>query len=485
MAKKGTTTYSPHSHVRLTSRPLKFYITTAIDYIDDVMHIGHAYQKIVADVLARYHRLLGENVFFLTGADEHGGKAEEAAKKAKMGFKEWADKIAEENKKELKSLNISYDRYIRTTDKDHEKMVKDFWLKVKKRGDIYLGDYVGIYCQGCEGFITQKDLVNGRCPFHPTKAPLKISEKNYFFRWSKYEKFLKNYIKNNPQFIQPEACRNEMLEFLKRGIKDIPISRPTVKWGIPVPDDPEQTIYVWFDALINYLTGAPKGFWPADLHLLGKDNVRWHALLWPAMLKSAGYPLPKMIFGHGFITLEGKKISKSLGNIIRPSQLVERFGGADPIRYYLLKIKPLAEDGDLSLNKLTEVYNADLASGLGNLVARVLTLATKLKFKNKKLKITDQNLKSIINKTWKDYHEALNGSKFNEALISIWKLISFCDKYIEKERPWEEKNQKVISNLLLAIKNIAELLQPFLPETSEKILKQLKTKKPQALFPKI
>jgi len=470
----------------MPKRKKKFYITTAIDYIDDVMHIGHAYQKIVADVLARHHRLLGEKVFFLTGADEHGGKVEEAAKKAKMGFKEWADKISKENKKELKSLNISYDRYIRTTDKDHEKMVKSFWLKVKKRGDIYLGDYVGIYCQGCEGFITKKDLVNGKCPFHPTKTPLKLTEKNYFFRWSKYEEFLKNYIKNNPQFIQPEARRNEMLKFLERGVEDIPISRPTVKWGIPVPDDSEQIIYVWFEALVNYLTGAPKGFWPADLHLLGKDNVRWHALLWPAMLRSAGYSLPKIVYGHGFLSLDGKKISKSLGNIIRASQLVGKFGGPDPIRYYLLKIKPLAEDGDLSLNKLAEVYNADLASGLGNLVARVINLAKisslQLPISNK---IPNPKLQTEINKTRKEYRKTLDEFKFNEALISIWELISFCDRYIEKERPWEKSSKQlpVINNLLFALENIAQMLRPFLPQTSEKILEQLKTRKSKPLFP--
>jgi len=310
----------------------KFYITTAIDYIDDVLHIGHAYQKIVADVLARYHRLLGEKVFFLTGVDEHGGKAEKAAKKAGVDFKKWADKISQADKKELRLLNVSFDRFIRTTDKDHEKNVIDFWHRVEKNGDIYLGKYVGIYCEGCEGFITKKDLIKGRCPFHPTQKPVKLTEKNYFFRWSKYENFLKKHIKSHPEFLQPEARRNEMLSFLDRGLEDIPISRPSVKWGIQVPGDSKHTIYVWFDALINYLSGTPKDLWPADVHMLGKDNVRWHALFWPAMLKSAGYELPKTVYGHGFISLEGKKISKSLGNIIRPSELIAKVGGPDPIR---------------------------------------------------------------------------------------------------------------------------------------------------------
>lgn len=462
----------------------KFFITTAIDYIDDVMHIGHAYQKIVADVLARHHRLLGEKVFFLTGADEHGSKAEEGAKKARMGFKDWADKISKADKKELASLNISFDRYIRTTDKDHEAVVKDFWLKVKKKGDIYLGDYTGIYCDGCEGFITKRDLVNGRCLYHPTKIPRKLTEKNYFFRWSKYEDFLRKYIKNHPRFVLPQSRRNEMLAFLDHGLEDIPISRPTVEWGIPVPDDPNHTIYVWFDALINYVTGAPKGFWPADLHLLGKDNVRWHALLWPAMLKSAGYKLPKTIYGHGFISLNGQKISKSLGNIIRPSELVKKFAGADPVRYYLLKVKPLAEDGDLSLKKLTTVYNADLANGLGNLVARIAKLCEKTN-----LLAPDYQWDSWWSKET-PVSKYLDNFRFDSALAYIWKNIKRLDKLIDEQKPWEKKGKELESILTafsLEILKIADSLQPFIPQTCQKIKRQfsgkIKAKKP--LFPRI
>jgi len=467
----------------------KFYITTAIDYIDDVMHIGHAYQKIVADVLARYHRLQGEKVFFLTGADEHGSKAEEGAKKEGLGFKKWADKVSTANKRQLASLNISFDRYIRTTDKDHEAVVKDFWLKVKKAGDIYLGDYTGIYCLGCEGFITEKDLVKGKCPYHPTKIPKKLTEKNYFFRWSKYEDFLKNHIKTHPEFIQPESRRNEMIAFLDQGLEDIPISRPTVKWGIPVPGDPKHTIYVWFDALINYITGAPKGFWPADLHILGKDNVRWHALLWPAMLKSARYELPKTVYGHGFISLNGKKISKSLGNIIRPSELVKKFGGPDPIRYYLLKVKPLGKDGDLSLRKLTQVYNADLANGLGNLVARVAKLCEKSSFDFEPItpKIAENNR----------VFRYLDGFKFDKALGWLWGSdvkwgLKWLDRNINDKKPWEIKDKKELEfrlNLYVHnIRKIAKLLKPFLPETAEKIEKQFKgpkIKSEKPLFPRI
>ena len=461
----------------------KFYVTTAIDYIDDVMHIGHAYQKIVADVLARYHRLQGEEVFFLTGVDEHGGKAEEAAKKAGVGFKEWADKISKADKEQFKSLNISYDRFIRTTDKDHEKIAIEFWRRVKKKGDIYLGKYKGIYCQGCEAFITPKDLVDGKCPYHPTKIPKKLTEENYFFRWSKYEDFLRKNIKSDPKFVRPESKKNEMLAFLDQGLKDIPISRPSVEWGIPVPDNPKHTIYVWFDALINYISGAPKGFWPADLHLLGKDNLRWHALLWPAMLKSAGYELPKTVYAHDFFTFNGQKISKSLGNVVRPTELVEKFG-TDGVRYYFIKYGPISRDVDLTLEKLKEVYNADLANGLGNLIARVATLAsrTDIEYRKSNIKISD--------KKFKDYHRFLEKYQFSEALAFVWKKISQADKFIDVHQPWLLKGkelEKVIKPLVKEIQEIAFLIKPFLPETTEKIEKQFsgKIKSAKPLFPRL
>ncbi len=459
----------------------KFYITTAIDYIDDVMHIGHAYQKIVADVLARYHRLMGEKVFFLTGVDEHGGKAEEAAKKARVEFKEWADKISQANKKQLQSLNISFDRFIRTTDQNHEKTVVDFWRRVEKKGDIYLGKYVGIYCQGCEGFITKKDLVKGKCPYHPTKTPRRLTEKNYFFRWSKYEDFLKNLLKNHPEFVLPESRRNEMLAFLNQGLEDVPISRPSVKWGIPVPDDPDHTIYVWFDALINYISGAPKDFWPADLHLLGKDNLRWHTLLWPAMLKSAGLELPKTVYAHDFFTLNGQKISKSLGNIIRPTELVKKFG-TDGVRYYFIKYGPIARDVDLTLEKLKEVYNADLANGLGNLVARVAKLCEIYKV---------HIGKSGSYKFYPEISEILGKFRFEECLKNIWEKISNLDKYLDQNKPWEKSgiNQTINwVNLIEGIREIAFNLQPFLPKTAEKIKKQFqgpKIKSEKPLFPRL
>src|SRR3989344_2244564 len=305
----------------------KFYITTAIDYTNDVIHIGHSYQKILADSIARYHRLLGDETYFLIGTDEHGQKVEKSAIEKRIEPKKFVDEIAKEDKAEWDALNISYDRFIRTTDEDHVKFAQEFYLKAKANGDIYLGKYEGLYCEGCEAYYEESQLVDGECPFHPNKELIKISEENYFFRLSKYQKFLEEYVESNKDFVIPEVKRKEILNFIKSGLRDFSVSRKGVDWGIPVPDDPEHTIYVWFDALINYLTfGVQKNCWPADVHVLGKDNQRFHAIFWPAMLKSAGYELPKTILVHDFFSLNGQKISKSLGNVIRPSELVAKFG---------------------------------------------------------------------------------------------------------------------------------------------------------------
>lgn len=460
----------------------KFFITTAIDYTNDTIHVGHIYQKVIADVLARYHRLLGEKVFFLTGTDEHGGKVEKSALEA--GYegkeKEFVDKISLADKQEQQSINISFDRFIRTTDEDHLKTCLAFWHKVEKSGDIYSSDYEGIYCEGCEGHLHKSDLKDGCCPYHPNSKPKIIKEKNYFFRWSKYADFLKEHINSHPEFIWPVERKNEMLSFIDQGLCDIPISRTTIKFGIPVPDDPAQTIYVWFDALINYLTAAPDGFWPADIHVLGKDNTRWHALLWPAMLKSAGYELPKTILVNGFLTLNGQKISKSLGNIIKTSELVKQFG-ADAIRYYLLKSKPIDTDGDVSLEKIKEAYNADLANGLGNLVARVAKLAE------------TNNINAGLSgvKTFDKFvSEPLEQFRFDWALEEIWKKIKILDTKINAEKFWENTKTKINSfvEVIEDIRQIAYDLKPFLPETAEKIEKQFKGPKinsAKILFPKI
>jgi len=474
----------------------RFYVTTAIDYVNDVIHIGHAYQKVTADVLARYYRqkLGKENVYFLTGTDEHGAKAEEAAREAGKPVKTFVDEIAAADQKEQASLNISYNRFIRTTDLDHVAEVVDFWKKAEKSGDIYLGDFTGKYCRDCESFKTDSDLTNGRCPFHSAREIEIITEKNYFFRWKKYAPFLKEHIEKHEDFVRPVARRNEILAFVDK-IEDITVSRKreSVGWGIEVPGDSSQIIYVWFDALINYLTaGRQNGFWDEEtkiIHILGKDNLRWHALLWPAMLKSAGYRLPDTIYAHGFLTFNGQKISKSLGNVIRPTDLVNKYG-LDPVRYYLLSKANFADDSDISVQKLEEAHNGDLANGLGNFTARVLTLALKIDFAgNEKVRA---EIDEKIKETRKVVKDKIDNFKFHEALAAVWGLISFGDSYVNEKKPWESQDKGVIFNLVVILDNVAALIAPFLPGTAEKITKNiewhdgsLKVKKTENLFPRI
>ena len=466
----------------------KFYITTAIDYTNDVIHIGQSYQKILADALARYHRLVGDETYFLTGTDEHGQKVEKSAKESGLSPKKFVDKIAAADKAEWNSLNISYDRFIRTTDKDHIKFAQKFYLKSKAAGDIYLGTYNGLYCEGCEAYLIESDLIDGKCPFHLNREPLHITEENYFFRLSKYQKYLEELIEKSPTFIIPESKRREALSFVKRGLKDFAVSRPNIKWGIPVPDDPSQTIYVWFDALINYLTFAvEKKCWPADIHVLGKDNLRFHAIYWPAMLKSTGYKLPKTILVHDFISLNGQKISKSLGNVIRPTELVKQFG-TDAVRYFFLRYGPLRNDIDFTLEKFKEVYNADLANGLGNLVARVAKLCETANFEAKNL--NDIYYLSRSNESG-EFRKAFEEFRFNDALGFIWNKISQADKYLDVHQPWGLKGEKlnqILNHLVSEILKITILLQSFLPETAEKIKIQFagpKIKSEKPLFPRL
>jgi methionyl-tRNA synthetase len=471
----------------------KFYITTAIDYVNDTIHLGHAFQKIAADVLARYYRItLGKNnVFFLTGTDEYGRKAEKAASQENISPSEFVKKISDSDQKEQDSLKISYDRFIRTTDSDHAEVVKEIWNRVQKNGDIYSGEYQGSYCEGCEAYYVKEDLVEGKCSIHPTLEIKIIKEENYFFKWSKYKEFLINHIAKNPDFILPKHRANEMLEFAKN-IKDIPISRSNFTWGIPVPNDPKQVIYVWFDALINYLTGVGflkdkklfEKFWPADLHILGKDNLRWHALLWPAILKSAKIELPKTILVNGFLNINGQKISKSIGNVIRPSEWVQKYG-ADAVRYYLLRYTNITEDSDISEEKLLQAYNSDLANGLGNLVARVAKLCEKsgIEFKE------TQDLDKIYEEEW---GKALLDYYLNVALQRVWLDISILDKQINNDALWLEKDNNKLKDFLQQevddIRRIALRLKPFLPETAEKIEEQFKGSKiisGKPLFPRI
>ena len=458
----------------------KFYITTAIDYTNDVIHIGHAYQKIVSDTLARYHRLNGDEVFFLTGTDEHGGTSEQAAKKAGKTPTQYVDEISRKDKLELDALDISYDRFIRTTDKDHKETVVDFYDKVRANGDIYKGKYEGFYCVGCESYKTLSEIKDGKCPLHPTRELEKISEENYFFRWSKYADFLKEHIEKNKDFIKPLSQRKSMLGFLDGPLEDIAISRPKskVSWGIEVPNDPEHVIYVWFDALINYISGG-KDFWPADVHVLGKDNTRWHALLWPAMLKSAGYPLPGCVWGHGFITLEGQKISKSLGNVIRPTEVVKTFG-IDPVRYYFIRFGPWLEDSDISLEKIKNAYNDDLANGLGNLVSRTAKLCEK----------SGISFTPSTPKLFESVRGHFKSLRPDLAAVALWQEIKSLDKFINQEAPWNQKGEELNKTLATSVEKIRQIgwnLKPLLPRTADKILKQFggkKIKSESPLFPR-
>jgi methionyl-tRNA synthetase len=468
----------------------KFYITTSIPYTNAPPHIGFALEAIQADVLARYHRHLGEDVFFLTGTDEHGIKTLRVARELGRDVKDYADEISGKFKSLAQLLNISNDDFIRTTDEvRHKPAVEKLWNKLDESGDIYKKKYKGYYCPGCEAFKTEKEIVDGKCPIHLKKLEI-VEEENYFFRLSKYTKEIEKKIESDELEIIPETRKNETLSMLKQGIEDVSFSRTKDKyWGFEVPGDPEQVMYVWCDALPNYIsaigykkeTAQFKKFWPADVHCLGKDIMKFHTIFWPAMLLSIGLKLPKVIFVHGFINVAGQKMSKSLGNVVDPFELIKKYG-VDSVRYYLLREIVSAEDGDFTYEKFEQRYNSDLAGGIGNLVARVLGVAGKLDIKESKpTKKTADKIKEIK----KNYTASLEKFKFNEALASVWELISFCDKYINEEKLWESKNPKVINDLFFAINEIGVLLLPFLPETSDKILQQIKTKKSEPLFPRI
>ena len=470
----------------------KYLITTAIDYTNDVIHLGHSFQKILADSIARFYRLKhGENnVFFVTGTDEHGSTSEKAAKKLNMSPMEFVTGISLKDKNQQDLLNVSYDRFIRTTDEDHKKTAQEFYNKAFENGDIYKSTYQGLYCEGCESYKTLSDLNDdGQCLLHPTREIQKINEENYFFAWSKYSDFLLELLEK-PDFILPENKKNEMVAFVKSGLKDIPISRPTskVSWGIPVPNDSEHVLYVWFDALINYYTAAyPKGFWTEDtkiLHILGKDNARWHALLWPAMLKSCGFKVPSTVYVHGFMNLNGQKISKSLGNVILASDLVEQYG-SDAIRFYLLKHGPITEDVDISIEHFKQVYNADLANGLGNLVARISKLAEKSGFQFNLQFDNDLYNSDVYEPLQKNYRVDLT-------INNILSEISKVDKNINQTEPWKITDQdklfEVLNYQAEQILKIAKLLQPFIPSASKKIVQQFTASKitsGKPLFPRI
>ncbi|MCU0642100.1 MAG: methionine--tRNA ligase [archaeon] len=445
-----------------------YYVTTAIDYVNAEPHIGHAYQKVVADVLARWNKLLGKDVFFLTGTDEHGKKIAQSAEKAHVPVEEFVSEMAKKFESAWKKLNIQPDRFIRTTDKDHEETVKEFVEKLSKSKDIYKGHYAGFYCTSCEAYYTEKDLVEGCCPVHKTKIE-KLKEETYFFRLSKYQKFLLELYKKNPKFVLPNERRNEIINRVKEGLDDLSITRTSFSWGIPFPLDKKHVIYVWFDALINYYTAInnpkQKKFWPADAHLLGKDNGWFHAVIWPAMLKSAGIEIPKTVFIHGFLTFNGEKISKSLGNVISPIILADRYG-ADTVRYFALRQVPFGEDGDFSESALIARHNNELADKLGNLVSRVSTLAEKYGLEKAKQAGPLESEKLL-----KAVSEYLDNFQFDRALNEIFAFIDRCNEHVQKTKPWETKDKKALYQASWAIKDAAILLSPFMPSTCSKIAK--------------
>lgn len=465
----------------------KILITTPIYYVNDKPHIGHAYTTLAADILTRFFRLRKREVFFLTGTDEHGAKVAETAEALGITPKELCDENSELFKEAWKNLNIKYDYFIRTTDKRHEEAVKKFVEKLKEKDAIYEKEYEGLYCTGCEKFLTEKELIDGLCPDHKTK-PEKVSEKNYFFKLRDYLKEVENLIKNNKLKIGPENAKKETLGLFKQSLDDFSISRQKVEWGIDLPFDKNQTVYVWVDALLNYLTGDGsekfKDYWKNGIviHLLAKDILKFHAIYWPALLLSVNTKVPDQEFIHGFFTINGQKMSKTLGNIIDPNNLVDKFG-IEATRYLLLSQFPFGQDGDIKEEKFVEKYNSDLANGLGNLVARVLTLATKNGIKKAK---ADKEIFKKVKAIGENCEKNMEEFKLYEALEEIWKLISFCDGYIEQEKPWKNpKPEKVINNLLYCIYEIANLIAPFLPETSERIKNQIKSQKTEILFPRL
>lgn len=470
----------------------KFYITTSIAYANASPHIGFALESVQADVLARHHRQNGDEVFFLTGTDEHGAKIYKVSQKFGKNPQEFVDGISDEFKKLKQTLNLSWDDFIRTTDRGrHYPAVAKIWEKLAGKNLIEKRKFEGLYCVGCEAFKLPKDLIDGKCPEHLAE-PEKITEENYFFKLSLFEQDIKNKIESDEIKIIPKTRKNEILSFLNQGLEDISVSRSKEKlpWGISVPGDESQVVYVWIDALTNYISALGYGtdnknmrFWPADAHCVGKDILRFHAVIWPAILMAAELPLPKNIFVHGYITSGGQKMSKSIGNVISPKDLVDKYG-ADAVRYFLLREIPSTEDGDFTEEKFIARYNGDLANGLGNFAARVLTLAAKLGEVEPPREIQPP----YIEKAVKEAEKKISEFKFNEALAAIWELISFGDNYVNQEKPWEnmESKKEVISNLVQIVKTVAEQLSPFLPETSEKIINAIKeNKKPENLFPRV
>ena len=465
-----------------------FYITTAIDYVNALPHLGTAYEKIGADAVARYYRLCGYDTFFMMGVDEHSVNVEREAKSKGLDVLQYCDGMAQKFEEVWRSLNISYNKFIRTTDTKHRQVVQNFFQKIYDNGDIYKGFYEGFYCVSCENFILEKDLVDGLCSTHKIK-PEFLKEENYFFKLSKYQKPLLDFYESHRDFIQPEIRFNEIYNVVQSGLQDVSITRSNAKWGIPVPFDSRYIVYVWFDALINYVSGIDymfkesqsfEKFWPADVHVIGKDITRFHCVIWPAMLMSMKLPLPKKVFGHGFVYLKGEKMSKTRGTVVSPLDAAKE-RGVDALRYYLLREVAFDRDGDFTWEDFYQRYDADLANDLGNLFQRVLSMIDRYS-KGKigaihYLLPVDQDFQSTFEKSFEKFHVCMKALALSPALSAVWECIQRSNRYVDETMPWslnkdsnkKDELEKVLALLVEGLGVIAVMLAPFMPETAQKM----------------